>query len=89
MDERTRADVSETRRRAWETRRQKYGASGHAGAYTRPCARCRSMQALIVRLHREGVLSEGRAAKATGLDRVELRRLADDAPAVGAAQGGE
>lgn len=38
----------------------------------------RSMRDLIVRLHVEEILSEGQAAKAIGVDRVELRRLADE-----------
>lgn len=36
-----------------------------------------AMLACIVRLHAEGTLSEGQACKATGLPRIELRRLAD------------
>ena len=72
-------DVSETRRRAWETRRQKYGPSGHAGVYDRgPCTRCRGMREFIARLSAEGTITEGQAAKATGLDRVSIRKLADE-----------
>ena len=70
-------DVTETRRKAWETRRQKYGPSGHAGSYDRPCSRCRAMTALLIDLHASEVLSEGQVAKATGLDRVQIRALAD------------
>ena len=33
---------------------------------------------LAIRLHVEGVLSEGQVAAASGLDRVEIRRRADE-----------
>ena len=77
------SDISETRKRAWETRRKKYGAHGHNGSYNRPsvpepCPDCARMRALIVRLHVEGILSEGQAAKAAGLYRIDLRQAADD-----------
>lgn len=39
---------------------------------------CQDLQNTIIRLHVEGVLSEGQAAKATGLDRVEIRKRADE-----------
>jgi hypothetical protein len=65
------------RSRAWRTRRQKYGPKGHAGSYARPCSSCERMSALIVRLHNEGVLSEGQAAKALGVDRITLRARSD------------
>ncbi|HEY6021203.1 MAG TPA: hypothetical protein VIY48_15245 [Candidatus Paceibacterota bacterium] len=42
------------------------------------CGDCKRMTDLIVRLHVDGVLSEGQAAKATGLDRVALRIRADN-----------
>lgn len=73
-------DLSAVRARAWQTRRQKYGPQGHAGSYSRaatPCATCKRMMDVIVRLHNEGVLSEGQASRATGLDRVALRKRAD------------
>jgi hypothetical protein len=72
------ADLSDVRRRAWQTRRDKYGPQGHDGSYRRPCGHCESAIAMIVRLYREGALSEGQAARATGLDRVELRRRASE-----------
>ena len=73
---------SEARKRAWETRRKKYGTRGHSGSYRATgrcgdCGRVQSMTYSLVRLHVEGVLSEGQAAKVTGLDRVEVRRIAD------------
>lgn len=37
-----------------------------------------SMTTVLVRLHEDGVLSEGQVAKATGLDRISVRKLADD-----------
>lgn len=60
-------------------RRQKYGPSGHGGSYSRAAPDCRRMVLLIVRLMREGVLSEGQAARATGLGRVQLRKIAQGA----------
>jgi hypothetical protein len=73
--------MDECRRQAWETRRAKYGPRGHGSSYSRTqgaCASCQRMTALIVRLHVEGILSEGQAAKATGLHRIELRKQADE-----------
>lgn len=43
------------------------------------CIDCQRMTKLIVRLYAEGVLSEGQAAKATGLGRAALRERADAA----------
>lgn len=36
---------------------------------------------LVIQLHNEGALSEGQVSSATGLDRTEVRRLADKARA--------
>lgn len=70
---------SDARARAWETRRKKYGSTGHArGAYGHSGDHVASMQALLIRLHEEGVLSEGQVAKATGLHRITVRKMADD-----------
>ena len=71
-------NLPEVRRRAWETRRQRYGEKGHDSRYGRPCPQCRTMKNLIVRLHVEGVLSEGQASQAIGITRIELRELADE-----------
>ena len=68
-------DISAIRRTAWETRRAKYGPKGHAGRYGR--ARPNRLLDLVIRLHVEGVLSEGQVAAAAGIDRVSVRRLAD------------
>ena len=71
----------DVRKRAWATRRAKYGPRGHNSPYSRPrvvaCEDCLRMTHLIVKLYAEGVLSEGQASKATGLPRVDLRRMAD------------
>jgi hypothetical protein len=71
----------EARQKAWATRRAKYGAKGHRGSYYRgPSdteARLQRMTTAIVRLHVNGVLSEGQAARVTGLDRVAIRGRAD------------
>jgi hypothetical protein len=37
-----------------------------------------AMLATLIRLHREGILSEGQVARATGLDRISIRKLADE-----------
>ena len=70
--------------RAWKTRREKYGERGHGGAYCHPKPiytarwneRLNSMQDMLIRLYRQGVLSEGQVSKACGLDRVTCRDLA-------------
>ncbi len=71
-------DPSEIRRQSWETRRKKYGPSGHSGgAYITSKGRAgrapKKMFDLIIRLHSEGVLSEGQVVKATELDRISVR----------------
>jgi len=72
--------LSKVRAKAWQTRREKYGPAGHSGSYSRcnDCRRAQKMEDYIVKLHNEGVLSEGQAAKATGLDRITLRFKADE-----------
>lgn len=73
------ANVSEIRKRAWATRRERYGQYGHAGSYSRGSGPSNSkMLALLVRLHVEGAVSEGQMAEATDLHRIEIRRLADE-----------
>lgn len=70
---------TDARKRGWETRRQKYGSTGHArGAYGHGGDHVVSMQALLIRLHEEGVLSEGQVSRATGLHRITVRKMADD-----------
>lgn len=76
--------IADVRKRSWKTRREKYGVRGHGGSYCHPQPiytarwneRLRSMEAALIRLYREGVLSEGQVSKATGLDRVSCRDLA-------------
>lgn len=70
--------LSEVRKEAWETRRKRYGNHGHNGSYARPCQTCKQAIAFIVRLLDEGTISEGQAAKATGLHRISLREMVDD-----------
>jgi hypothetical protein len=36
------------------------------------------MLALVIRLYREGMLSEGQIAKATGMHRIQVRAIADE-----------
>jgi hypothetical protein len=79
------SELSEVRKQAWKTRRSKYGERGHAGSYWRGHTRTvpdqTGMLNLIIRLHAEEVLSEGQVARATGLDRVEVRRLLQESAA--------
>lgn len=76
--------IADIRKRAWETRRKKYGEHGHSGSYgtqrvvysARWNERLQSMQDMLIRLYRQGVLSEGQVSKACGIDRVSCRDLA-------------
>lgn len=73
--------MSEARSKAWETRRAKYGPCGHNSGYARG-GRARTALGslalkLIVRLHREGTLSEGQCCKALDVDRVDWRAICD------------
>ena len=70
--------ISDIRKRAWTTRRAKYGPQGHGGSYRRLHLNRDAMLALIIRLHNEAVLSEGQVARATGLDRLTIRKLEDE-----------
>lgn len=71
---------SDARKKAWETRRKKYGARGHSGSYSRSpeCQHCGRMRAAIISLHAEGILSEGQACRISGLNRIEARKMADE-----------
>ncbi len=73
-------DASEVRRRSWETRRAKYGERGHAGSYARHRNyHGRRALAWIIQMHRDAVLSEGQCCTALDMDRVNFRRLVDEA----------
>lgn len=76
-------DASDPRARAWSTRRERYGQQGHSHvAYSsRGPGKTIGMLALklVIRLHREGTLSEGQCCKALDLDRVHFRTLVDGA----------
>lgn len=72
-------DLSSVRLRAWETRRAKYGKRGHSGSYRRGPTNDGALM-LVIDLMNEGVLSEGQVAQATGLDRVQIRTMADARP---------
>lgn len=73
--------LSTVRKLAWATRRAKYGDKGHSGSYSANgrCGACHSMRESIIRLHIEGVLSEGQASKILKCGRIEVRRLSDEA----------
>lgn len=70
------ADISAVRAKAWETRRGKYGARGHAGSYARSLRERRAL-ALIADLHRAAILSEGQCCAALDMDRVSFRAMVD------------
>lgn len=77
-----RDDYDAARMRAWETRRARYGAAGHAGPYHNRTAVVvddlgRLALAFILRLHAQGELSEGQCSKALQIDRVSFRELVD------------
>lgn len=76
----SRETLGDVRRRAWATRRAKYGQQGHGSSYTRwqvePTGR-RAL-ALVIRLHHEEVLSEGQCCTALGLDRITFRTVCDE-----------
>jgi hypothetical protein len=70
-------ELSAIRKAAWVTRRAKYGPAGHRGYHR--MLRNDGLLDLAIKLHVEGVLSEGQVAEAAGLDRVMIRKLADAA----------
>lgn len=73
--------ISEIRMRAWKTRREKYGKRGHHGSYARSAGQtsdAERMRYWLIALHVDGILSEGQAARATGLHRIALREIADE-----------
>lgn len=71
------SNASEIRKQSWETRRKKYGPSGHSGGCYitshRSGASAKKMFDLIIRLHSEGILSEGQVVAATDVDRISVR----------------
>ena len=73
--------ATSSRQRAWETRYRKYGERGHNGSYSRsPGAtvnRC-GMLDLLIDLHLSNIVGEGQLSKATGLHRIDVRRLVDE-----------
>lgn len=70
------------RERAWNTRRKRYGQSGHAAAYRSGASVVpsiyRAALSLVIRLYRDGTLSEGQCCKALAVDRVTFRGIVDD-----------
>jgi hypothetical protein len=72
---------SEARQRAWMTRREKYGQRGHSktayGWRQRGPVSKEDLGVIVGKLSRNE-LSEGQASRASGLSRIELRRLVDE-----------
>lgn len=74
-------DLTLARSKAWNTRRAKYGPSGHGRSYRCGPTITRHNDGalrLVIELLNEGVLSEGQVCQATGIDRVDVRRMADE-----------
>ena len=73
--------TSDARALAWATRREKYGTRGHSGSYRRGAYRVDLTGAralgLVIRLHREGTLSEGQCCTALNMDRIDFRHMVD------------
>lgn len=69
----------ESRSKAWYTRRVKYGPKGHSkGAYSQPYMKLERLALkMIVKLHNDGVLSEGQCAKGLEMDRIHFRAMCD------------
>lgn len=74
--------ASTSRTLAWETRRIRYGKSGHHATYRpNPHQRRTALETaalrLLARLHEEEVLSEEQICQALGLDRIEFREIVE------------
>lgn len=74
--------LSDIRKKAWVTRRQKYGSRGNRGSYlcckSRHCDRCNGAMGLIVKMHNADLLSEGQICAALKMGRVDFRIIRDD-----------
>lgn len=72
-------DIGAIRRRAWKTRRARYGQIGHFGSY-----RCGSwtnsieLSRLIAYVNGTGLMSEGELSQLLNMDRVSIRIHADE-----------
>ncbi len=77
------AEITEARQRGWETRRAKYGKSGHAGIYERgpqwhTVKDEKRLARLIAVCLNDGLLSEGQVAKIIEADRIDVRKRCDE-----------
>lgn len=77
------AEITEARQRGWETRRAKYGKSGHAGIYERgpqwhTVKDEKRLARLVAVCLNEGLLSEGQMAKIIEDDRISVRKRRDE-----------
>ncbi len=72
--------IKNAREMAWKTRRKLYGEYGHSGSYN--CGSGSSiikhMRNVFAQLYNDGILSEGQAAKAMLMDRIQVRTIADN-----------
>lgn len=76
-------EITAARQRGWETRRAKYGKSGHAGVYERgPSWHTvkdeKRLARLIAVCLNDGLLSEGQVAKIIEADRINVRERCDE-----------
>jgi len=81
----SKAEVSEARRRGWQTRRAKYGQSGHDSTYSRSTVDLSTavrdrirLARLAAVLHGDGVLTEAQIARIIDVDLVRIRSIVDE-----------
>jgi len=76
--------MSDARKRAWVTRRERYGPRGNRGTYHRGTTNSdavlqrRRLARLVAVVHAHDLLTEGQLARVLGVGRVEVRELEDD-----------
>lgn len=80
MTKKTKSELANIRFKAWETRRKKYGSSGHSGGYTRLRydPRVKKMVDAIIEMHMDGMLSEGQTARILSESRLHVRMMVDE-----------
>lgn len=77
------AEITAARQRGWETRRKKYGKSGHAGVYERgPMWHTvrdeKRLARLVAVCLNDGLLTEGQVSKIIEADRLRVREVRDE-----------
>jgi hypothetical protein len=81
----SKAAVTEARQRGWETRRAKYGQSGHDSTYSRSTVDLSTavrdrirLARLAAVLHGDGMLTEAQIARVIDVDLVRVRGIIDE-----------